>query len=163
MVTIRAVRDEADVATVRALFREYQEGLVAAEGKAAEAHICFQDFEAELGRLGEMYGPPKGVLLMAEDADGPVGCVGVRATQEPGVCEMKRLYLRTRARGSGAGRRLAEAALDAAKDAGYQKMVLDTLPSMQVAIGLYRSMGFTARDPYYEGAPVETVYFERAL
>ncbi len=60
-------------------------------------------------------------------------------------------------RGLGLGRRLAEtataAAVDAAVDAEYERLCLDTLPTMTDATALYRSLGFRAIDPYY-GSPI---------
>src|SRR3954465_12280959 len=106
----------ADVPTVRALFREYQE--------AIGVSICFQDFEAELAGLPGAYAPPAGCLLLAWDGPTPIGCAAVRPI-EPGICELKRLYVRPGHRGGGLGRTLAIAAIEKSTAAGHRKMRLD--------------------------------------
>lgn len=124
---------------VRALFEEYAAGL--------EIDLCFQGFREELETLPGRYAPPTGRLLLAWVGNEPGGCVGVRQIGE-GICEMKRLYVRATARGHGVGRALAERIIDAAREIGYARMVLDTLRSMQAANALYESLGFCDCPPY---------------
>jgi len=120
-----------DVELVRALFREYADSL--------GLDLSFQGFEEELAALPAGYD----VLLVA----GGEGCVGVRPFDD-GVCEMKRLYVRPSARGTGLGRRLAVAAVEHARALGYERMRLDTMPAMADAQALYESLGFVEIPPY---------------
>jgi ribosomal protein S18 acetylase RimI-like enzyme len=82
---------------------------------------------------------------------------------EPGVCEMKRLYVRPARRGARLGYALAQAAIQAARDAGYATMRLDTLARLREAISLYRSLGFHECAPYYPNPLGGVLYWELEL
>jgi ribosomal protein S18 acetylase RimI-like enzyme len=77
---------------------------------------------------------------------------------EEGVCEMKRLYVRPAAGGSGAGRALVEASVARARELAFRTMRLDTLPTMDTARALYISLGFREIERY-NGNPIEGVLF----
>jgi ribosomal protein S18 acetylase RimI-like enzyme len=62
---------------------------------------------------------------------------------------MKRLYVRPAFRGLGVGRLLAERIMDAARQAGYSSILLDTLSDMETARALYQEIGFEEIPPYY--------------
>ena len=149
----RAERPE-EFAVARELFEEY--------AAALGVDLCFQNFGRELNNLAAEYGPPEGRLLLASAAGEPVGCVGVRQLAV-GVCEMKRLYVRPRARGTGLGRLLANEIVGAARELGYGSMRLDTLPSMKEAVPLYRSLGFKETESYRYNPVEGTIYMELDL
>jgi ribosomal protein S18 acetylase RimI-like enzyme len=129
-------------AQARELFREYEAWL--------EIDLCFQGFEKELAELPGAYAPPNGRLLLAFDNGQLAGCVALRKIGD-GVCEMKRLFVRREFQRKGLGRQLVDAIVSEAKEIGYQRMRLDTLPpKMNTAIALYRSLGFCEIEPYYE-------------
>jgi putative acetyltransferase len=132
--------DASEADEVRALFREYQAEL--------GVDLCFQGFDRELADLPGEYGPPHGSLLVASVDGELAGCVALRRLGD-GVCEMKRLYVRPAFRRQRVGRALAEAMIATARERGYLRMRLDTLPSMAEASALYRSLGFTEIEPYY--------------
>ena len=155
-VVIKPARSARDLDAIRELFREYADWL--------GIDLSFQGFEAELARLPGKYARPGGDLFLAEREDGrPMGCVGVTPFGRPGACEMKRLYVREAARGTGTGRALAAAAVASAAASGYREMLLDTLPTMPAAIATYRALGFEPIPPYYDTPVAGTLFFRRAL
>jgi putative acetyltransferase len=150
MRIFQANSDE-DIRQARALFEEYAAGL--------GISLCFQNFDRELAILPGDYAPPDGRLLLAVEDNQLAGCIALRKLAEPGVCEMKRLFLRPAYRGKGLGRVLVESIIEEARKLGYTHMRLDTLPGrMDQAIALYQSIGFVEIEPYYEN-PVEDAKF----
>ncbi len=149
MIEIRRASLPADLPTVRAMFREY--------GDILGIDLSFQHFERELEQLPGEYAAPGGCILLAWNEVRAVGCIALRPVTAE-ACEMKRLYVRLEARGQQLGRRLAEHLLDAARDMGYRRMCLDTLPSMTRAIALYRDLGFEPVAPYVYN-PIEGALF----
>ena len=145
---IREAASHADIAHARELFEEYAAWLA--------VDLCFQGFAEELATLPGKYAPPRGRLLLAGDA--PVACIALRPLDEPDVGEVKRLYVRPAARGTGLGRALVETVLSQARAIGYRELRLDTADWMGDALRLYRRLGFRERSPYYHN-PMPGVVF----
>ena len=144
-----------EIEHARALFTEYAAGL--------GFSLCFQGFDQELADLPGDYALPVGRLLLAYDDEQLLGCIALRRRDEV-TCEMKRLFLRPTARGKGAGRILVDQILAAAREIGYQRMVLDTVPgTMDKAIELYRSIGFREIAPYYQSPVPGALFMELEL
>ncbi len=133
-LTLTDARSADDWDLARRLVAEYVASLA--------VDLSFQAIDVELAQLADEYAPPAGAFLLAWLDRDPAGCVALRPL---GVddCEMKRLYVRPSARGSGTGRALALAAIERARRCGYRRMRLDTLPDMTAAQALYRTLGFT--------------------
>ena len=154
MLEIRQATRAEEIVQAWELFREYQRDL--------GIDLCFQGFEAELTGLPGDYAPPDGRLFLAYNNGELAGCVALHRFRGD-TCEMKRLYLRPACRGSGAGRRLAAEVIATAREIGYSRMVLDTLPSMTTAQALYRSLGFREIPPYRENPVPGALFMELPL
>ena len=144
MIEIVATHPPMELEALRAIIREYGEGL--------GIDLNFQDFETELQQLPGAYCPPRGALLAARSGGLLAGCCAMRpldTADYPNACEMKRLYVRPAFRGKGIGRILVEAILDQARVAGYASLLLDTLSDMESARALYADLGFGEIPPYY--------------
>jgi ribosomal protein S18 acetylase RimI-like enzyme len=139
---------------VRQLFLEYADSL--------KVPLDFQNFDAELNSLPGAYSPPSGCLLLAMADQQFAGCIAMRPLEE-NVCEMKRLFVRPQWRGTKLGRLLAETIMQRGRDAGYQLMRLDTLPSMDRARKLYSSLGFYEIEPYRFNPIAGTSFMEVKL
>jgi len=154
MIRLQAAATATDLESVRTLFREYADSL--------GVNLDYQGFEEEVRDLPGKYAPPSGTLMLAFNDEELVGCVGVRPIDDE-IAEMKRLYVRPGGRGLGLGRTLAEAAIRFATVTGYSRMRLDTLPQMDRAQELYRSLGFMPIDAYRYSAVPGTVFLELVL
>lgn len=144
-IHIVPVREPEDLATAVALFTTYTTAL--------GIDLAFQNFAEEMASMPGKYAPPRGELLLAKSStDTAVGCVALRPLPAHGehVCEMKRLYVAPKGRGTGAGKALALAVIEAAEARGYRDMRLDTLATMTAAIKLYETLGFVDIPAYYQ-------------
>jgi putative acetyltransferase len=154
-VNIVQAQSPEDINRARELFEEYAAWL--------GISLCFQNFEKELAELPGEYVPPTGRLFLAFDGDQISGCVALRGLGE-GVCEMKRLYVRPDFRGRGLGRQLTETVINAAREIGYDRMRLDTLPGkMDKAITMYRSLAFREIEAYYHNPVAGVTFMELSL
>jgi GNAT superfamily N-acetyltransferase len=152
LLTITQAQSPEQIAQARELFLEY--------GGSLGFSLCFQSFDQELAGLLGDYAPPDGRLLLAEYAGQLAGCVALHKL-EPGICEMKRLYLRPAFRGKGLGRVLTARVLGEARAIGYQRLRLDTVePVMKDAVAMYRRMGFQEITPYRVNPMLGTLYME---
>ncbi|WP_328603870.1 GNAT family N-acetyltransferase [Amycolatopsis sp. NBC_00345] len=94
------------------------------------------------------FGKPSSALLVAVGAGGELAGAGALRTLEPGVVELKRMYVRPAWRGRHVGSQLLDRLLDQAAELGASTIRLDTARFMHDAQGLYRSRGFAERPPY---------------
>jgi GNAT superfamily N-acetyltransferase len=156
MLTILQAETSEHVSTARQMIEEYAAWL--------EFKLCFQGFDEEMRSLPGKYSPPAGRLLLALLDGKPAGVIALRPLEEPGLCEMKRLYVRAEFRGHQIGRVLAERIISEAAEIGYSRMRLDTVVGkMDRAIAMYRELGFAETTPYYQTPVGQTLFMELLL
>lgn len=151
---IRRVKSNSEIEQVRQLFHEYEMML--------GLDLGFQSFEEELMQLPGKYSPPEGALFIAVKDAEMAGCVALRKLEDD-VCEMKRLFVRSRHRKCRIGAMLAEEIIHEAIRIGYKLMRLDTLDRLKEAMKLYESLGFKQIDSYCYNPLPDVVYWEKSL
>lgn len=139
-------------------------GLIYEYAKWLDIDLTFQGFDTEMSAMPGKYAPPSGELLLARGgaANEPMGCVGLRPLTDD-TCEMKRLWVKDLARGTGVGRALVGEAIKAGRRLGHRRMRLDTLPRMAAALKMYRAFGFVDIEPYYDTPQAGTRFLELDL
>ena len=104
---------------------------------------------------------PRGAFLVAMSDGLPIGCVGLEGT-EGEMAEIKRLWVTPSARGLGVGRRLMDAAENAARQLSIKTLRLDTNRALREALQLYRSTGWSEIDRFIDD-PYPDFFFEKHL
>ena len=144
-----------DIAAAKRLCLEYAESL--------GFSLCFQGFDTEMAEFPASYSTTRrGALRLGLRGGQPAGIIALRDLGDD-VCEMKRMYVAPAARGSGLGRALGLAILQAGRDLGYRVMRLDTLTWMTAAGALYASLGFVPCAKYNDNPMADARFFERPL
>ncbi len=154
MIEFIQVESDEHLDCIRELFKEYE--------KSLGFDLDFQDFEMELAELPGEYAAPDGCLLLAFYENEVAGCAGLRKLEQ-GICEMKRMYVRSNFRGKGIGRVMSVRIIEIARAIGYERMRLDTIDTMRTAISLYKSLDFKKIEPYRYNPINGASYMELSL
>lgn len=103
---------------------------------------AFED--PQLNQMFETYQQPNSIYFVVESGNQIVGGAGVSPLQnsEASICELQKMYFLEEARGKGLGFQMIQKCLEKAKEFGYQKCYLETLPEMKNAQKLYQKVGF---------------------
>ena len=98
--------------------------------------------------------PPAGLFLVAEVDGLPAGC-GAWRVHEPGVAEVKRVYVAPEFRRQGLAQLLLAALEQSAAAAGSRAVVLNSGFRQPEALALYAALGYTSAPGYgvYADAP----------
>lgn len=117
-------------------------------GDVGDGSQAIEEFWGEVDK----YMPPEGRLFLALGDDGEmIGC-GTMKKIKPDTAELKRLYVKPKARGTGLGRHLVDRRIAAAREMGIKTLLVDTLKANVEMQGLYRSLGFEEVDAFPESA-----------
>jgi ribosomal protein S18 acetylase RimI-like enzyme len=154
MLTILQARTDEHLEQARQLFEEYVASL--------DFDVSFQNVADELARLPGQYAAPDGCLLLALHENQLAGCVALRKLDDE-TCEMKRLYVKPQYRNLRIGKVLVDALISEARRAGYRRMRLTTVATMERAISIYRSWGFKEITAYCHHPVPGTLFMEIAL
>jgi GNAT superfamily N-acetyltransferase len=120
----------------------------------------FQPTERIFGTTDAFRGPNCAWIVLY-DGDEPVACAGLREL-EPGVAEIKRMFVTPGARGRGHARRLLAELEDLAREAGQRWMRLFTTDMLPEAMALYASVGYAVRSSHPHEGRTE-FWLEKAL
>jgi ribosomal protein S18 acetylase RimI-like enzyme len=161
--TLRRVSWLKDLGTVRRLFQDYRQWLADHRDPAVSAHpganVGLGQIDKQIAELPGPYGPPRGEIILAFAGQEVVACGALREL-EPKVGEIKRIYVRADHRGPGFGPRLTRALLRRARELGYDRVRVDTLPTMSAAIQFYQELGFRPIPAYWAHPVLGALFFE---
>jgi len=154
-----------DIDIVRDLLRRYVHWLFDSFPDQTEdlrSYFSHDRVQSALDEVSTKFILPDGLALIARSGGQPVGCV-LAYTLEPGIAEMKRLFVMPSARGKGLGRALVAAIGARMVALGNRAMRLDTAVFLTDAISLYRGIGFVEIAPHGAvppGAARTTLFME---
>ena len=135
-VIFRKVRKEDNQALasmIRQVFREHE---------APQNGTVYSDPTTD--NLFRLFSTSRSVLWVAEIDGIPDGCCGIYPTDglEPDCAELVKYYLAENGRGKGTGRKLMELCIDSARELGYKRLYLESMPHFSKAVGIYEKLGF---------------------
>ncbi len=168
ILTIREAVGAEDLATAAALcngFRDWIRARYADRAWLVDAYYPDDEWAAMIDGLPVIHAPPAGAILLADLGGRPVGCVMLKP-DEPGICEMKRLFVLPEGQGRGVGRALCARLIGLAAGRGYRTMRLETGVLQSEAVRLYESLGFVHRDVYHpmsDEMAAQVIAMERPL
>ncbi len=111
-------------------------------------HQCTVYSDPTTDDLYTLFQNPKSVLWVDLLDDTIVGCRGISATQGlPSDCaELAKFYLLHEVRGKGIGKKLMQQCFKSAKELGYKKLYIESLPQFSKAVSMYEKYDFVKID-----------------
>ena len=153
--TLKPVSGSPDYDVFKALLLEYAER----DLDDAKNSTIWQD----LTQLPQRYGAPLGGALLAHSGGELAGCGAFTATAQPGIAEIKRVYVRCDYRRHGLARALTLSLIVRAKECGYHTAAISTWPHNKEALALYQQLGFAPITPFKEHTHAQLVFLGLAL
>ena len=101
-------------------------------------------FDPTTDDLHKLFQTPGSVYWIAEEDGKIIGGCGIFPTPAlpEGCAELVKLYLDASKRGRGRGWMLMEKAFESARESGYTRIYLESMPELSKAISLYEKAGF---------------------
>lgn len=136
-ITIRPIL-KADNAAIALIIRQTLE-----EFNANKPGTVYTDTTTDY--LFELFQSSKRSIYFITELNGKIGGgAGIFPTPDlpDGVCELVKMYLSKEMRGAGLGRLMIDRCLEAAKKNGFNKVYLETMPELKMAVKIYEKLGF---------------------
>lgn len=139
-ITLRRIQEKDNVAIAKIIRDSLKEF-----GAAKPGTVYHDPTTDDLFKLFQI---ERAAYFVAEQDDVLLGGGGIYPTEglPPDTCELVKMYVRQESRGMGLGRTLIQKSLDFAKEAGYKRVYLETMPELQKALSTYAKFGFTYLD-----------------
>lgn len=104
--------------------------------------------DAALDQMYQSYDVPRARYFVVEDQGRIIGGAGIAQLEnyQGNVCELQKMYFLEAARGRGIGSQMMSRCIQTARDFGYDKCYLETMPYMEAAQKLYQRTGFSYLD-----------------
>jgi putative acetyltransferase len=135
-ITIREIQ-KADNVAIAKVIRD-----VLMEHNVPKVGTAYAD--PSLDYMFENYSVSKSMYFVVEKGGKIIGGAGIAKLENgpDGICELQKMYFLSEARGLGLGVKMMEKCLERAKQFGYEKCYLETMPYMIDAQKLYKKSGF---------------------
>jgi N-acetylglutamate synthase-like GNAT family acetyltransferase len=121
------------------------------KGYAAEGErfgSSFADFVAETVTEAQLEHPSRSRVWFAERSGEAIGCSAL--VDRGDVGQLRWVVLLPSARGTGAGRKLVDLALEHARKCGHQSVFLETTNGLPASMAIYEKLGFTVTSEHIE-------------
>ena len=168
-LTLTTVAGGDDLEIVRTLCWSYRDFLLTLGPRDREIIEIFYpktEYQRLMAQLPQLHARPKGIMLLAKDAqDVALGC-GMSHALDDQTSEIKRVFVTENARGRGIAATLCTALVDQARSDEFARVVLDTSKSLAAAQRLYDRLGFVRRGPYQpipDDVLPHLLFFEKIL
>ncbi|MEO6173904.1 MAG: GNAT family N-acetyltransferase [Flavobacterium circumlabens] len=138
--SIRRIEKEDNQAVAKLIRAVFDEMEIPKTGTAYE--------DPYLDLMFEEYNKPQSVYLVVENEGRIVGCAGIAPLENGSaeICELQKMYFLPETRGLGIGSVMMEKCLQQARDFGFKKCYIETMPFMHAAQKLYKKSGFEYLD-----------------
>lgn len=148
LIEITSPESAADWDAARSLIEDLF-GFIERESGLPPAQV-YDGLDEELRALPQHYSYPKGAFFVAKVDGNVAGTTGVKLL-EPGMAEIKRVYVRPETRGLRLGSALLDAAINVSRILGAERIRLESHSGfMRTAVAMYGSRGFV-EIPHYTG------------